>query len=672
MAKISAAKFTDRDILVTGKDPSTGEYLSAAQRKSLFKKTKISSNQIFRKPGAIVKVESITPVKKDERKKEVSLKQGIKKSGALVKADSIAPTKKESAIVPTDKKSIAKPGIDLTILSVRVTTLEKQVSFLAKALDKEAELEKKQQKEKEKKLLQQEESGRRSAKEKQLEKSLSDKLLSPVKAIGGVAKGLLGGLMELFGTLFAGWLTDKGWKAIKAFAEGDTAKLEGIKNEVVKALAVVGGIFLALNGGIGVILGLIPGIIAAATSFGALLTNPATWIAGSAVLARKAYYDDALGVRSGLEGAMVNQIREGYLRDYGEGNAGKGQFITKMRDQYGRIAGPEEFKKMTDEEKNMAQFLKLYDDELKNRQGLNDKLFRLNSMKDDLRVRPKIEETTKALAASDAKLKMMESQIKFGDKSFSQALEDFKQGGEAVLPQTSLSRRLYANQSQLPNQGTSGYMFGKDWKASGQATGSGSTRTASTMFTQEQWDTTQTRIDELKTDPKWTGFVGFNAIGKKYSIPGVGTIQQGSNVLGQAETKYFNPSGKQIKMEDWYQSLNGWAPRGTGELDLSPVKPAAPAVTPAAPAITPAVTPAAPATPTSAEVTKPVMTKQAPGPVSATGNTQVIYKRVASGGGAQMQQPLKTGSATDVPLIASSNPNNFYTMYSQMVYNVVI
>ena len=81
---------------------------------------------------------------------------------------------------------------------------------------------------------------------------------------------------------------------------------------------------------------------------------------------------------------------------------------------------------------------------------------------------------------------------------------------------------------------------------------------------------------------------------------------------------------------------------------------------------------AKPAEEKPAQVSKPAVTKQAPGPVSATGNTQVIYKRVASGGGAQMQQPLKTGSATDVPLIASSNPSNFYTMYSQMEYGVVI
>ena len=121
MARISAAKFTNRDILVTGTDPSTGEYLSAAQRKALFRKQKISSNQVFRKPGAIVKVGS-------------------------------------SAITPD-------AGANVNVLNVRVIAIEKQVAFLAKALDKEAELEKKSQRNYEKRVLQQEEKKLRSGEE---------------------------------------------------------------------------------------------------------------------------------------------------------------------------------------------------------------------------------------------------------------------------------------------------------------------------------------------------------------------------------------------------------------------------------------------------------------------------------------------------------------------------
>jgi hypothetical protein len=36
------------------------------------------------------------------------------------------------------------------------------------------------------------------------------------------------------------------------------------------------------------------------------------------------------------------------------------------------------------------------------------------------------------------------------------------------------------------------------------------------------------------------------------------------------------------------------------------------------------------------------------------------------------QQPLKSGPASDVPTIPSSNPDNFYTLYSQINYNVVM
>ena len=195
-----------------------------------------------------------------------------------------------------------------------------------------------------------------------------------------------------------------------------------------------------------------------------LFKNPVFLTLLAALGVRSAYYSDVGGVRSTAEGAMVEGIREGYKRDYGEGNAGLGQFTTQMRQQYGSIAGKEEYEKMTDEEKTTAQFLKLYDDELRNRQKINDELFRLNSMKDDLRVRPKIEQKTKELADSDAKLRAMESQIQFGDKSFTEAFEDFQSGGVAALPQTSLSQRLYPSQAEMPNTGTSGYLFGDDYK----------------------------------------------------------------------------------------------------------------------------------------------------------------------------------------------------------------
>jgi len=76
-------------------------------------------------------------------------------------------------------------------------------------------------------------------------------------------------------------------------------------------------------------------------------------------------------------------------------------------------------------------------------------------------------------------------------------------------------------------------------------------------------------------------------------------------------------------------------------------------------------------TPSSSISSSPSSMPSAPGPVSGGGNTTVIYKKVGGAGRGAGDQSLKSGSATDVPLIASANPSNFYTMYSQIVYNVV-
>jgi hypothetical protein len=49
----------------------------------------------------------------------------------------------------------------------------------------------------------------------------------------------------------------------------------------------------------------------------------------------------------------------------------------------------------------------------------------------------------------------------------------------------------------------------------------------------------------------------------------------------------------------------------------------------------------------------------------------IVYASSGSSAPSQQQQPLSTGAASDVPFIPSSNPDNFYTLYSQINYNVV-
>ena len=190
------------DVSQSGINPATGEYLSAGQRKALFKKRTVSAEKVFSKPGAIVPVS---------------------KPGALVKTSD------------SDASSDQQPS-----LSQRVTALEKSIISIQDTIKRLSEFlvndAKKEQQNllaagreddrlKEKDSAAKKESGLESVTER-----MRNTLLSPIKSIGNQAKGILSRIMDFFKILFVGWLTDKGVKAMAAFLSGDSEELEKIKN----------------------------------------------------------------------------------------------------------------------------------------------------------------------------------------------------------------------------------------------------------------------------------------------------------------------------------------------------------------------------------------------------------------------------------------------------------
>ena len=185
----------------TGVNPKTGEYLSPDERKQVFKlrKRKLDPSKVFDK----------------------------------------------SAIVKVDKPQANMDSVMKSIINIQ-ETLQKLTNFIVT----EAEEKKKETRKENRQLLLAGEKEERKKKEGLLEKvpeRLKNALLAPVKAVGEAAKGVLSRLMEAFTLIFTGWLTDKGLKAIQAFMDGDKDKLKEIGKNVIKALTVVGGIFIGLN-----------------------------------------------------------------------------------------------------------------------------------------------------------------------------------------------------------------------------------------------------------------------------------------------------------------------------------------------------------------------------------------------------------------------------------------
>ena len=114
-------------------------------------------------------------------------------------------------------------------------------------------------------------------------KSVKKTLLAPVEAVGKTVNGVLGNLGKAFMALFAGFVTNKAIKMIQAKMSGDDETFKNMRNTLIKSIAVVGGIFLILKGGLlalpAIISGVVTGIIAIGGAILAFLVSPAGLIA---------------------------------------------------------------------------------------------------------------------------------------------------------------------------------------------------------------------------------------------------------------------------------------------------------------------------------------------------------------------------------------------------------
>ena len=154
----------------------------------------------------------------------------------------------ESFATQIDSVRLQLSKVNETLESVATITASES------AIDRQKDL---YEQEKERRLA---EAGARGGKESLLETRIQSALSEPVKRIGNTVSFGFQNLMSFIGTLFGGWLTLEGIKAIKAFQDGDKRKLDDIKNSVIRTLGIVGGVFLIINIGIGRVIASITGL----------------------------------------------------------------------------------------------------------------------------------------------------------------------------------------------------------------------------------------------------------------------------------------------------------------------------------------------------------------------------------------------------------------------------
>jgi len=117
------------------------------------------------------------------------------------------------------------------------------------------------------------EQGLREGKESALERKIQNALTSPLRRVAAKTRGILARLQDFFLILAGGWLTSTGIDLLKALSDGNTDKIRELQSRFTKGLLVIGGIFTALQVGIGVTINLLARFVGtiARIAFGGLL-----------------------------------------------------------------------------------------------------------------------------------------------------------------------------------------------------------------------------------------------------------------------------------------------------------------------------------------------------------------------------------------------------------------
>jgi hypothetical protein len=452
------------------------------------------------------------------------------------------------------------------------------------------------------------EAGARGGKESLLETKIQSALSEPVNRIGNKVSFGFQNLMSFITTLLGGWLTLEGIKAIKAYQDGDKKQLDDIKNSVIKTLAIAGGIFGVINFGIGRVITTITGLVGKIGKF----------IVGGLII--KPFQLVANALRGALPGRTAPPPK-------GPGSKGpvKGpNFLGGALNLYTalRNLGNGE---ITDSVMQGVLSALLFTPvgrlvgTVRTLLGVAvtadeiAEVFGSNIFGENpniLKQANQLKELAEKEAQENKKNKLTSSPLK--------KTEAPKPAGAKPAPTTSMTppaSNLQINTSDTPKPQTS----------------SPSPEMVSKF--EQAWQYKNNPLARGKIESAWDKM----------------SDEEKQQAMDWAKSKKYD--WKEMKLPDVT------SPKGPTTPSVS----SAPAETSSKPP-TPEITPAQ----TTKMQTVPFNIGPEPEP-----KPNIVYAPSSSSAPPQ-QQPLKSGPASDVPAIPSSNPDNFYTLYSQINYNVVM
>ena len=170
----------------------------------------------------------------------------------------------------------------LIALDTQVKNLNQQVVTLNSGLEKIAVLIQQDGASDQSRLISEAERQRRYAeqeirigKENEIEQKIQSAVLIPVQKLTPKVQDIFGNVQKALTFLFAGWLTNELVKFFDAKQQGDRSKLTEIKNNIIKHLGIAAGILFTIKGGFNLVIKTLGSVVAKiAGLIGKIITAP--------------------------------------------------------------------------------------------------------------------------------------------------------------------------------------------------------------------------------------------------------------------------------------------------------------------------------------------------------------------------------------------------------------
>jgi len=577
---------------------------------------------------------------------------GIKFKSTIVSLRKSLEGQEKQNIQQTQEISALRGTVDA--LRTETATLSNGLTSISNLIQQDSALEKQQnaqEAERERRLL---ETKIRMGKESQLEQKITNSLARPVQALQQKVTNIFVGIGEALKILFTGWLFNKVIEALKAASEGNKKKLEEIKNTVLKGIGDVVKIFAVIQKGFGLVIRSVTGL---AGRIGGLVLKLAT--------------APIKALTNVVRGApLLTNIFGGPKKSGGGGGGGIGSIFGKV------FSGANAFMNFKNGE-NVDGVMNTVMIALPaiGPAGIVKGLLALSIAADDIAEvfggnlfgfnNPNHTKAGKEIAAEAEKQKKEEKPPASTSKTAAKV-------EPAAKAQTSLMGDKKDDKSETdPKNMTPGPIPGSaEIKPTSDSTATVSSPKTSMMSDTKKQDTTSTPKTSLVTDMKSAEPKSTSTSTPQTSMMGKTTTaalpppspEMEKNFQMAWDNRNFGLARGRIESAwngmsvEQQQQAEAWA-RSKGydwnEMKLTQKSPVVPAEVTAA-----KMQPLSKSSQNVGELSEP--------------KTSVIMAPAAQNQPQKSSSPSLPTNGTNVPLISSSNPDNFYVLYSQLNYNVVV